>query len=214
MMRRQCGDCTLCCRLLPMKKRSVADTIQTAREMVKAGMAVAEDFRGLRADFDKPANTPCPHQSHAKGCKIYAGRPFSCRIWNCRWLTNDDTADLSRPDRARYVIDIMPDFVTLTENGAEFRKVEVIQIWVDPKHPDAWREPAALAYIERRGAEGKATLVRNGPWAGIAVFPPAMAQDNQWHEIPHSETTDDHLGYELFEGLAKAAVARSVRHAD
>jgi hypothetical protein len=82
-------------------------------------------------------------------------------LWSCRWLVNDDTADMRRPDRAGYVIDMMPDFITIQDNetGA-LTKVEVVQIWVDPRRPDAHRDPALRAYLERRAAEGKAALVR------------------------------------------------------
>ena len=61
---RNCGDCQLCCKLVPTK------------------------------EINKPANTRCKHQKVGKGCGIYAQRPFSCMVWNCRWLVNDDTADL------------------------------------------------------------------------------------------------------------------------
>lgn len=68
---------------------------------------------------------------------------------------------MSRPDRTHYVIDVMPDFITLVydETGA-LTNVEVVQIWVDPSYPDAHRDPALRAYIERRGEEGIAAIVR------------------------------------------------------
>ena len=55
-MKRECGSCTLCCRLVPVK------------------------------EIGKKASTRCPHQRHGKGCAIYADRPLSCRLWNCGWL--------------------------------------------------------------------------------------------------------------------------------
>jgi len=57
-----------------------------------------------------------------KGCAIYAKRPMSCALWNCRWLVNDDTAELSRPDRSPYVIDIMPDYVTVLDRETGVRR--------------------------------------------------------------------------------------------
>src|SRR6476620_5142686 len=118
---RRCGDCSLCCKLLPTK------------------------------EINKPAGERCPHQKHGVGCKIYARRPSSCALWSCRWLTSDDTADLRRPDRSRYVIDPIPDYVTLRRHDdGSVMTVEVVQIWCDSKAPDAWRDPALLAYLQRR----------------------------------------------------------------
>ena len=79
-MNRTCGTCTLCCRVLPIK------------------------------DLDKPANVRCQHQTAFKGCAIYRRRPMSCRLWSCRWLVDPTTSDLRRPDRAHYVIDMVPGF--------------------------------------------------------------------------------------------------------
>lgn len=80
---RQCGECQLCCRLLPVE------------------------------EFNKPALTRCSYQRHGKGCSIYAGRPISCRLWSCRWLVNDDMGDQSRPDRSGIVVDMMPDLIKI-----------------------------------------------------------------------------------------------------
>jgi hypothetical protein len=200
---RRCGDCTLCCKLLPMQAGAYPPehVAETAAAMIAAGWATVESFRGMMADFDKPAGVACQHQSHHRGCKVYSRRPFGCRYWNCRWLTGDDTADLRRPDRSRYVIDLVPDFVTLTE-GDTRTNVEIVQIWVDSKTPDAWRDPALLAYIERRGKEGKAALIRFDNKRAIAVFPPSMSMDGQWHEFDHGTPEPQHLGAKLIEGLA------------
>jgi hypothetical protein len=154
-MMRQCGDCQLCCRLLPVR------------------------------ELDKRANTKCQHQTFAKGCGVYhkPGMPPSCAIWNCRWLVNNDTAKMSRPDRSHYVIDIMPDYIQLVpDGGAEPVIVEVVQVWCDPHHPDAHRDPDLRAYLERRGQESIAALVRYSSSAGFVIIPPAMAGDGQWHE--------------------------------
>lgn len=159
---------------------------------------------GMVAEFDKPAGKPCPHQSHHRGCKVYDRRPFSCRYWNCRWLVNDDTADLRRPDRSRYVIDIMPDFVVMQDEGREPVNIEVIQIWVDPKDREAWwRDEALLAYLDRRGKEGKAALIRYGAREGTTVFPPSMSRDGQWRRRD-GISRGEHRGDELLSGLATA----------
>lgn len=150
---RQCGGCTLCCKLTPVK------------------------------ELDKGANERCKHQRHGKGCTIYAHRPKSCRVWNCQWLVDPDAGDLSRPDHSHYVIDIMPDYVTMTWNdGRPPMHIPVIQVWVDPLYPDAHRDPALRAFVMKRGEQGMAAVIRYGERDGFVLFPPNMAEDHQWHE--------------------------------
>jgi hypothetical protein len=153
---RECGGCTLCCKLVPT------------------------------AEVDKPANQRCKHQRRT-GCNIYARRPVSCELWSCQWLLGNDTADLRRPDRSRYVIDMMPDYVTLVhDDTGERQPIEVVQIWCDPLARNAWKnDPALLDYIERRGAEGKAAIIRFAQADAVTVFPPGMSEDRQWHFIEH-----------------------------
>jgi hypothetical protein len=153
---RHCGDCQLCCKLLPVHS------------------------------LHKLAGERCRHQKFGKGCAVHhklASVSRECSLWNCRWLVNDDTADLSRPDRSHYVIDLLPDFITMRNNETgEAQHVEAVQIWVDPKHPDAHRDPLLRAYLERRGAENKVGLVRWDNHRGMVIFPPALSHDRQWHE--------------------------------
>jgi hypothetical protein len=116
-----------------------------------------------------------------------------------------DTADLRRPDRSHYVIDLVPDFVTAVDNETGARiNVEVVQIWCDPDYPQAWRDPALLAYIERRGAEGKGTLIRYGSSAGITVFPPTLSPDRVWHYWQSNIATKEHTGAEKHEAVTAA----------
>lgn len=176
---RRCGGCTLCCKLLPSP------------------------------EINKAAGIRCPHQQTGKGCAIYARRPLACATWNCRWLGADDTADLRRPDRSRYVIDIMPDFITLVDNDTGQRTdIEVVQIWVDPKDPEAWRDPALLDYLNRRGEEGKAALIRWSNCDGMTVFPPSMSADHQWHEFRHG--TLDQRTHTLAETVAAISKSQKV----
>jgi hypothetical protein len=185
---RRCGGCTLCCKLLPM---------------VEDGVRVTQDLR-LRGpgDFNKPAGQRCPHQRFGKGCAIYNRRPACCALWNCRWLVNNDTADLRRPDRSHYVIDIMPDFITL-DDGEHRANVEVVQIWVDPNYRDAYRDPALLAYLTRRGEEGIAAIIRYSESDGFVLFPPAMTHDGQWKE-QRGTVKPERTSMERFAGIAQA----------
>jgi hypothetical protein len=174
-MMRQCGDCQLCCKLLPVK--SVA----------------------------KLAGDRCSHQSHARGCKVYAqlGRVSpECKLWNCRWLVEDDTEGLSRPDRSHYVIDLMPDFVTLRDDATGAAdNIQVVQIWADPKYPSAHRDPALRAYLERRAEQNIIGLVRWDNEAAMAIFPPALSADRQWHEVTSAFRTEGHTVEEKIAAL-------------
>jgi hypothetical protein len=100
-MNRQCGDCQLCCKLLPVK------------------------------ELQKAAGQRCRHQKHHKGCAIYPHRPSACALWSCRWLTDSDTTALARPNRAGYVIDSLPDEIAVTPEGGERTMYLALQIWVD-----------------------------------------------------------------------------------
>jgi hypothetical protein len=177
---RQCGDCQLCCKLLPVRS------------------------------LDKGAGVRCQHQRHHKGCAVYAtlGRVSpECKLWNCRWLVEDGTEGLSRPDRSHYVLDLMPDFVTFRDNATgEAQHIEVVQIWVDPKYPDAHRDPALRAYMERRADQGAAALVRWDNERALAVFAPALNADRQWHEVESDFRTKDHTVEEKIAALGTMVV--------
>ena len=156
----------------------------------------------------KGAGERCKHQRHHKGCAVYhelARVSPECRLWSCRWLVNDDTADLRRPDRSHYVIDLMPDFVTLRDDATgEFEHIQVVQIWVDPKFPDAHRDPALRAYLERRAAEDVIGLVRWDNEKAIAIFPPALSNDGQWHEQDKQLSPERTLARRTFRGAYRA----------
>ena len=164
-MTRQCGDCQLCCKLLPVRP------------------------------LGKKGGERCRYQRFGKGCTVYnkPAMPIDCKLWNCRWLVNDDAAELSRPDRSHYVIDIIPDHITFqnTETGA-MRHIEVVQIWIDPKHPQAHRDPALRRWMIRRAEEGKAALIRFNERDALTIFPPPFDKDGQWHEIMGNPTEGEH----------------------
>jgi hypothetical protein len=204
-MTRQCGGCTACCRDLPMSRdfRTREEIAEAIVAMIERGFAHPAEFKGMLAEFDKPAGRRCVHQCF-KGCRVYERRPFSCRIWNCRWLVNADCADLRRPDRSHVIIDIMPDFVQLDQgDGSPLLNIEIVQMWCDKRYPDAWREPSIRAYIERRAAEGIATMIRFDAQDALTVLAPPFWDDGQWREF-RGTALDEHRGKELFEGLANA----------
>lgn len=159
---RHCGGCTLCCKLLPVR------------------------------ELDKGANTKCDHQKFGKGCSIYRSPrlPWSCKLWSCRWLTDTAAADLHRPDRTHYVIDIMPDYVRAVDHatGRE-QRIEVIVVWCDPKYPDAHRDPALRRYLETFDeGRGAMALIRYNSIDAITLLPPSFTDAGVW--IEHHDTSN------------------------
>jgi hypothetical protein len=173
---RRCGDCQLCCKLLPVR-------------------AVA-----------KGAGERCRHQRHHKGCAVYpqlAAVAPECRLWSCRWLSGQGTEAMSRPDRSHYVIDVMPDFVTVRdEETGRKQHLEVVQIWVDPRYPDAHRDPALRAFLEREAERGVVALVRWDNARGMVIFPPALSADGQWHEVYSGLNVKEHDFAEVVSALS------------
>jgi hypothetical protein len=167
--RRRCGDCQLCCKLLPTR------------------------------EFNKRAGERCKHQRVGKGCTIYPNRPFSCQVWSCRWLGDETaTAALSRPDRSHYVIEPLRDFVTIIDQETGVKQnYEVIQVWIDPDFPNAYRDPALRAYLE---AEGKIALVRWNDTEAFALFPPPSTNNTgKWQEHHTGKCEKQHTPAELAE---------------
>ena len=161
---RTCGECTLCCELLPVK------------------------------ELGKGAGTRCSHQSF-KGCRIYASRPRSCRLWSCGWLTGGDCADLRRPDRSHYVVDPMPDFITIEDGDTgEQTKLPVIQIWCDPKYPNAHRDPALRKLLEEHSHPA---LVRYSERNAIVLIPPVFNKDGGWREVESGMAEKQHSAEEI-----------------
>ena len=77
-MGRECGSCTLCCKLFPVP------------------------------DLAKPAGKWCPHIAQGKGCGIHASRPQVCRDFFCQWVFNEDLGPEWKPEVSRFVLSIYP----------------------------------------------------------------------------------------------------------
>lgn len=174
-MNRACSGCDLCCKLLPVR------------------------------ELGKGANTRCRHQGVGK-CRVYhqPQMPNSCSLWNCRWLVDPDTARMKRPDRAHYVIDLVPDLIRLVDNetGA-VRELQVVQIWVDPAFREAWRDPALMAYAEQQAEQGIAMLVRFNSREAVTVFAPAFDpnEPKEWHFIKGGTLAESPSGNLLIDKL-------------
>jgi hypothetical protein len=153
-MDRRCGECTLCCTLLPV------------------------------VTLEKLAGERCRHQ-RGLGCSVYhkPGFPGECGLWNCRWLIDDSTAALARPDQSHYVIDIVPDFVTATPaDGGDPIRQPVLQVWIDPRFPDAHRDPAFRAWVVATEPRC-AVLCRFNERDALFLIPPHMSSTGDWEEV-------------------------------
>jgi hypothetical protein len=132
---RACGDCQLCCKLVPVPT------------------------------IEKPAGKRCKYSKVGKGCTVYETRPFDCRSWSCRWMADRaHTEGMSRPDRAHFVIDLTPDYITLTMNDTgEETKIGVIQVWVDPAFPEVAKGAELRAYMQQM-AEMAGNVTAHNEW--------------------------------------------------
>jgi len=74
MSARQCGTCTLCCKVM-----------------------------GIGA-LNKPAGQWCQHCTPGKGCTIYDERPEECRTFSCDWLRNEALGPEWQPEKSKIVM--------------------------------------------------------------------------------------------------------------
>ena len=151
---RTCGTCQLCCKVMPVPP------------------------------LKKPANKRCDHQRANKGCAVWhsPAMPSVCWLYHCRWLADPSTKGLPRPDRAHYVIDFMPDHITMTDESGKQVDVPVFQVWVDPAFPDAWQDENLKAWMAAMAdRHGFATIIRFSSRAAVTVFPPHFDADGQWN---------------------------------
>ena len=69
----------------------------------------------------------------------------------------------------------MPDFIRVQNNETGERyEIQVVQIWIDPAHPLAHRDPALRAYLLKLGERGIAALIRYDNKRATTLLPPNM----------------------------------------
>lgn len=71
---RECGECTLCCKVMEV------DALK------------------------KPAGKWCAHCTSSRGCGIYETRPEECRTFVCAWLQNSKLDDQWKPSRCKFAV--------------------------------------------------------------------------------------------------------------
>lgn len=95
---------------------------------------------------------------------------------DCAWLL--DAPFLRRPDHGRYVVDMLLDFVVIAD-----RKIPAVQVWCDPRHRDAHRDPGLREYLAGRArAEGIVAIIRYNEREAFVLVPPTLA-DGKWLEL-------------------------------
>jgi hypothetical protein len=110
---RECGECSLCCKLLGVTELGKAGGKWCSHAVVPGG-----------------------------GCRVYEGRPHSCRAFQCGWLASEVYPDHWKPTRCKMVIGFNAD------------GDHVLQIYVDPSNRNGWQKEPWKSDIERL-AKGK-----------------------------------------------------------
>jgi hypothetical protein len=175
MTERQCGGCTLCCKLLPVRS------------------------------LGKGAGQRCQHQRSGKGCAVYSkllSVAPECRFWNCRWVVGEAGAT-GRPDRTHYVIDVMPDYIGAQDDETgEVMEVPVVQIWIDPGFPDAHRDPELRAWLD---STKQVALIRYSASDAFVLFPPSRMKSREWTERHSDNRGPTHTAADIFRVLGENA---------
>ena len=80
---RQCGDCSLCCKVLGIP------------------------------ELNKAKDDWCPNFAAGTGCRIYADRPPSCHDFICRWLSDPTMGPEWKPSICKMVLDAKPSLLVV-----------------------------------------------------------------------------------------------------
>jgi hypothetical protein len=154
----------------------------------------------------KKAGEKCKYQKFGKGCMVYEKpeMPKCCQMWNCKWIVGDLPVDMARPDRCHYVVDVMPDYITL-QMGDDKINLQVVQIWVDPKYPHAHRDEALREWLFDLGEKRIASIIRYNEKECLCIFPPNLSDDGRWHEVPGNPSIarNQHSINEIIEALSQ-----------
>jgi hypothetical protein len=160
---RRCGDCQLCCTVLPVKQ------------------------------IAKKANDRCRYAKFGKGCTLHSTprMPMSCAGWSCAWLL--EAPHLRRPDHGHYVVDMLPDFIVFgdAETGTKVPAIQVwCDPRHADAHEDHGLREYLLA---RARAEGVVTIVRYNERDAFVLVPPAFGNqeweriDTNMRVKPHTQ---------------------------
>jgi hypothetical protein len=76
---RECGSCTLCCKVFNV------------------------------VEIGKAAGKWCSHCKPGRGCKIHDNLPNECAVFNCLWKTEPTMSMHWKPDQAKMVLTVHPE---------------------------------------------------------------------------------------------------------
>jgi len=94
----ECGECTLCCKLLNIK------------------------------EVDSKPGEYCKHCDWGVGCKIYDQRPESCKIFECCWKQMEVAAEELRPDKCNMLFEKWSDKVIVGVTNKKISDLVMNQI--------------------------------------------------------------------------------------
>lgn len=118
-LNRVCGACTLCCKLLAVQ------------------------------ELNKPTNKWCDHCIPGNGCKIYNGRPFSCKEFECGWLLSNLPIEY-RPDHSHIII------------TGETAELDSVILHVDPRYSQAYESKIGKRIVNIIINNGKSVVLVTG----------------------------------------------------
>jgi len=81
--KKECGECTMCCELLPIP------------------------------ELQKPESILCGFCKINKGCSVYKNRPNSCKEFNCVYIQDEDVDLELRPDNSKVMFEKVTDTLYL-----------------------------------------------------------------------------------------------------
>jgi len=91
----ECGECTLCCDLLPIK------------------------------ELNKPANILCEYCELKKGCKIQETKPLECRNFDCAYYQMEKVHIDLRPDNCKVIFEKVSDRVFFGTQDPRFEVTDI-----------------------------------------------------------------------------------------
>ena len=84
MKKKECGDCTLCCMVLPIHQ------------------------------VQSPPSVMCQHCTIESKCNIYDTRPEACKNFNCEWILDETMSDDLRPDKTGVIFEKITNTIYLS----------------------------------------------------------------------------------------------------
>jgi len=154
---RQCGDCSLCCKVLGIP------------------------------ELEKPKDVWCPNFSAGAGCRIYADRPPSCRNFACQWLTDLTMGPEWKPSVSKLVLDSKPRLLAVHADPAVSKpwRVEPYNAVLKRLAAQGLTRGTIVLVIERRRSivilpDREVDMGILEPGARIALEQVATPQGPQW----------------------------------